>query len=177
MLTPKWQWGPLVFQGCTRWLLPKIASNKFVELSPIQREENSEGSEDADAWSMLSRLLILGRWKINGWEIMVLAIGSEHLCDSISFFFLFFFECSDVSVWRISSSLDIKHSNACLLYVGLFGVLAPFILTGATKYSLVSLYIYIYREREREPMLTCWLVLVPYYSRILFWEGRIVQGI
>ena len=79
------------FQGCTRWLLPKIASNKFVELSPIQREENSEGSEDADAWSMLSRLLILGRWKINGWEIMVLAIGSEHLCDSISFFFFFFF--------------------------------------------------------------------------------------
>ena len=28
---------------------------------------------------------------------------------------LFFFECSDVSVSRISSSLDIKQSNALLL--------------------------------------------------------------
>ena len=76
--------------------------------------KNSEGSEDADAWSMLSRLLILGRWKINGWEIMVLARFRASK-GSLPVTALFFFECSDVSVWRISSSLDIKHSNALLL--------------------------------------------------------------
>lgn len=58
-----------------------------------------------------------------------------------------------MSASRISSSLDIKQNNAFLLYVGLFGVLAPFILTGATKYSLVSLYIYIERERANAHLL------------------------